>query len=48
MWYIAHYENDLDDYCTKEIWVDEGQDPLEVARRECPEDSVIFDTVLRK
>lgn len=48
MWYIAHYEDDLDGYVEKEIWVPEGEDPLKVAYRECPEECVLFDVVLRK
>lgn len=48
MWYIAHYEDDLDGYCTKEIWVPDGEDPLEVAFKECPEECTLFDVVLRK
>lgn len=44
MWYIAHYEDDLDGYVEKEVWVPEGEDPLVVAYKEC----VLFDVVLRK
>lgn len=43
MWYAAHYEDDSDDYYTQDIWVEDGEDPVNVAYRECREAYILFD-----
>ena len=42
MWYVAHYEDDLDDYYTQDIWVEDDEDPVSVAYRECREAYTLF------